>query len=124
MQQFWTFDFHQTSWEYENISVMRDVAQGYKDANSPLDTVMRTLAWEFPEDETLKGTYAQFMLGPSIVVTPVLVPNVDTVSNVFPGIGEGTRWYDRYTLQEVVDATPQGNVTMAAPLEHIDVHVG
>ncbi|EME46003.1 glycoside hydrolase family 31 protein [Dothistroma septosporum NZE10] len=86
------------------------------------DTVMRALAWEFPDDETLKGTFAQFLLGPSILVTPVLVPNVNTVSGVFPGIGEGTRWYDWYSLQEV-DAKPQQNVTMDAPLEHINVHV-
>jgi alpha-glucosidase len=25
---------------------------------------------------------------------PVLIPNVDSVNGVFPGIGEGTRWYD------------------------------
>lgn len=94
----------------------------FYNAHTKGDTVMRALAWEFPEDETLKGTFAQFMLGPSLLVTPVLVPNVDTVQGVFPGIGEGTRWYDWYTLKEV-QAKPQENVTMDAPLEHINVHV-
>ena len=37
------------------------------------------------------------------------------------GIGEGTRWYDWYTLKEV-SAKPQENVTLSAPLEHINVH--
>lgn len=83
---------------------------------------MRALAWEFPNDETLRETYNQFLLGPSILVTPVLLPNVETVSGVFPGIGEGTRWYDWYTLEEVA-AKPQENVTLDAPLEHINVHV-
>lgn len=75
----------------------------------------------FPEDETLKATYTQFLLGPSLLITPVLIPNVDSVNGVFPGIGEGTRWYDWYTLQEV-SAQPQENTTLSAPLEHINVH--
>lgn len=85
-------------------------------------TVMRALAWEFPEDASLSGAYAQFMLGPSLLVTPVLIPNVDTVRGVFPGIGEGTNWYDWYTLQPVT-AKPRENITLSAPLEHINVHV-
>ena len=91
-------------------------------AHTKGETVMRALAWEFPNDETLRETYSQFLLGPSILVTPVLVPNVETVNGVFPGIGEGTRWYDWYTLQEV-KASPTENVTLDAPLEHINVHV-
>ncbi|KAF3049897.1 hypothetical protein E8E11_005491 [Didymella keratinophila] len=91
-------------------------------AHTKGETVMRALAWEFPNDESLRGTFSQFMLGPSILVTPVLVPNVETVQGVFPGIGQGERWYDWYTLAEV-DAQPGENVTMQAPLEHINVHV-
>lgn len=91
-------------------------------AHTKGETVMRALAWEFPNDESLRETYNQFMLGPSILVTPVLIPNVETVQGVFPGIGLGERWYDWYTLTEV-DAEPGENVTLQAPLEHINVHV-
>ncbi|ORY16006.1 glycosyl hydrolases family 31-domain-containing protein [Clohesyomyces aquaticus] len=91
-------------------------------AHTKGETVMRALAWEFPSDSTLRETFNQFLLGPSILVTPVLVPNADTVQGVFPGIGEGERWYDWYTLAEV-KAQPHENVTMSAPLEHINVHV-
>ena len=91
-------------------------------AHTEGQTVMRALAWEFPEDASLKGTYSQFLLGPSILVTPVLEPNVETVNGVFPGIGEGTRWYDWYTLEEV-QASAGENKTLDAPLEHINVHV-
>ncbi|CAJ0547486.1 Ff.00g042400.m01.CDS01 [Fusarium sp. VM40] len=91
-------------------------------ANTRGDLVMRALAWEFPNDESLKATYSQFLLGPSILVTPVLTPNSNTVRGVFPGIGEGARWYDWYTLDEV-HAKPQENVTLDAPLEHINIHV-
>jgi hypothetical protein len=66
------------------------------------ETVMRALAWEFPDDASLRGTFSQFMLGPSILVTPVLQPNVDYVNGVFPGIGQSERWYDWYSLQAAV----------------------
>ncbi|KNA98281.1 hypothetical protein FOXG_18378 [Fusarium oxysporum f. sp. lycopersici 4287] len=91
-------------------------------ANTKGDLVMRALAWEFPNDESLKATYSQFLLGPSLLVTPVLTPNSKTVRGVFPGIGEGTRWYDWYTLNEV-HAKPQENITLDAPLEHINLHI-
>lgn len=45
--------------------------------------MLRALAWEFPNDATLSGVFNQFMLGPSLLITPVLVPNVDTVMGVF-----------------------------------------
>ncbi|KAH7130041.1 glycosyl hydrolases family 31-domain-containing protein [Dendryphion nanum] len=91
-------------------------------AHTKGETVMRALAWEFPQDETLKATYSQFLLGPSILVTPVLQPNVDYVQGVFPGVEDGERWYDWYTFNEV-KAGPQDNITLSAPLEHINVHV-
>ncbi|KAF2767294.1 hypothetical protein EJ03DRAFT_366085 [Teratosphaeria nubilosa] len=91
-------------------------------AHTKGDTVMRALAWEFPEDATLAGTFTQYMLGPSLLITPVLVPNVDTVNGVFPGVADGTIWYDWYTLQPE-EVRPQENKTLSAPLEHINVHV-
>ena len=69
------------------------------------ETVMRALAWEFPADSSLAGAYAQFMLGPSLLITPVLVPNVETVQGIFPGIGEGTNWYAKHSVEPL--ATPE-----------------
>ena len=93
----------------------------FNDAHTKGDVVLRALAWEFPSDQTLKGTYSQFLLGPSLLITPVLIPNVNTVNGVFPGIGKSERWYDWYTLQEV-DAKPQENVTLSAPLVRFTFH--
>ncbi|KAK1056007.1 hypothetical protein LTR12_008156 [Friedmanniomyces endolithicus] len=59
-------------------------------AHTQGDTVMRALAWDFPNYPSLAGTFTQFMLGPSLFITPVLIPNVESVNGVFPGIGEGT----------------------------------
>lgn len=93
-------------------------------AHTTGSTVMRALAWEFPTDPSLAAVDTQFMLGPSIMVVPVLAPQVDTVKGVFPGVGgkQGEVWYDWYT-QTAVNAEPGVNTTIAAPLGHIPVYV-
>ena len=91
-------------------------------ANTAGETVLRALAWEFPDDPSLAAVETQFMSGPAILVTPVLVPLATTVQGVFPGVESGTVWYDWYT-QEAVDAQPGENKTIDAPLGHIPVFV-
>lgn len=83
---------------------------------------MRALAWEFPNEPSLAGVDTQFLLGPSILVTPVLEPQVDTVRGVFPGIVDGESWYDWYT-GERVKAEAGVNTTIPAPLGHIPVFI-
>ncbi|WPA97928.1 uncharacterized protein RHO25_002539 [Cercospora beticola] len=87
------------------------------------DTVLRALAWEFPNDERLRATDNQFMLGSALLITPVLNEGSTSAKGVLPGISENTRWYDWYTLQEVKSGKSGENITMEAPLEHINVHV-
>lgn len=87
------------------------------------DTVMRALAWEFPDDPTLSNADRQFFLGPSILVTPVLIQGATSVDGVFPGLVEGTDvYYDWYNKTSVsVPATK--NTTISAPLGHIPVYI-
>lgn len=94
----------------------------FHEAHTSGSTVMRALSWEWPNEKALRAVDTQFMLGSSLLVTPVLEPNVDFVRGIFPGIGEGETWFDWYTLQPV-EAQPGENVTISAPLEHINVHV-
>lgn len=89
-------------------------------AHTTGSTVMRALAWEFPHEPKLAGVDTQFLLGPSIMVVPVLEPGVDTVQGVFPGVKHGEIWYDWYT-HIAVDAQPGVNTTIIAPLGHIPV---
>lgn len=91
-------------------------------AHTTGSTVMRALAWEFPHDPTLAAIDTQFLVGPSVMVVPVLEPQVDTVKGVFPGVGHGEVWYDWYT-QSAVDAKPGVNTTIPAPLGHIPVFI-
>lgn len=85
-------------------------------------TVMRALAWEFPNEPSLANVDRQFLLGPSIMVTPVLVQGATSVDGVFPGAGSGEVWYDWYNKTAVV-AEPGQNITIDAPLGHIPVYV-
>jgi alpha-glucosidase len=91
-------------------------------ANKYGETVMRALQFEFPDEEGLKAVQTQFLLGPSILITPVLDPLMTSVQGVFPGVAVGEVWYDWYKLQKV-NAGPGENVTLDAPLEHINVHL-
>ncbi|KAH8428331.1 glycoside hydrolase family 31 protein [Aspergillus melleus] len=91
-------------------------------AHTTGSTVMRALAWEFPHDPSLAAIDTQFLVGPSVMVVPVLEPQVDTVKGVFPGVGHGEVWYDWYT-QQAVDAQPGVNTTIPAPLGHIPVFI-
>ena len=92
-------------------------------AHNTGSTVMRALAWEFPNDPSLAAADRQFLLGPAILVTPVLMPGATTVDGVFPGVGQGgTCWYDWYT-QAAVNATAGQNKTIEAPLGHIPVFI-
>ncbi|KAL4891029.1 glycosyl hydrolases family 31-domain-containing protein [Aspergillus ambiguus] len=91
-------------------------------AHTTGSTVMRALAWEFPNDPLLADIDTQFLVGPSVMVVPVLEPQVDHVKGVFPGVGNGELWYDWYT-QMAVNAKPGVNTTISAPLGHIPVFV-
>lgn len=91
-------------------------------ANKAGETVLRALAWEFPEDASLRAIDNQFMSGPALLVTPVLAPLATSVQGVFPGIASGTIWYDWYTLQEV-DVAAGENKTLSAPIEHQPISV-
>jgi alpha-glucosidase len=95
----------------------------FYNANQQGDTVMRALAWEFPNDPSLANADRQFFLGPSILVTPVLDQGATSVNGVFPGLVEGTDiYYDWYT-QTPVSVPSTKNTTIAAPLGHIPVFI-
>ncbi|KAL2867446.1 glycoside hydrolase family 31 protein [Aspergillus lucknowensis] len=93
-------------------------------AHTTGSTVMRALAWEFPNDPSLASVETQFLLGPALMVVPVLEPQANTVHGVFPGLDRGEKWYDWYVGMAVDDVAKAGvNTTIAAPLGHIPVFV-
>ncbi|EMC96216.1 glycoside hydrolase family 31 protein [Baudoinia panamericana UAMH 10762] len=94
----------------------------FHQANVAGQTVLRALPWEFPNDPSLKAVETQFMSGPALLVTPVLAPLATSVQGVFPGVANGTIWYDWYTLEKV-NVSAGENKTLDAPLEHQPIHV-
>ena len=91
------------------------------DAHVSGSMVTRALAWEFPNEARLAGADRQFMLGPAVMITPVLVQGARTVNGVFPGYAQQVKWYDYYN-QSAVPLT-NDNVTISAPLGHIPVFI-
>ncbi|KAF1985556.1 glycoside hydrolase family 31 protein [Aulographum hederae CBS 113979] len=89
--------------------------------------VMRALAWEFPNDPTLANADHQFLLGTSLLVTPVLEQGATSVRGVFPGAGGGddggTIWYDWYNQTAIANLQKGENRTIDAPLGHIPLFV-
>ena len=95
----------------------------FYNAHTSGDTVMRALAWEFPNDPSLAAADRQFFLGSAILVTPVLNQGDTSVDGVFPGLVEGTDlYYDWYNHSQVAVPSTK-NTTIEAPLGHIPVYV-
>lgn len=91
-------------------------------AHTTGSTVMRALAWEFPNDPTLVAIDNQFLLGADLMVVPVLGQGLTSRGGIFPGVAHGQVWYDWYT-QAAVAAQPGVNLTIPAPLGHIPVYI-
>ncbi|KAL2383970.1 hypothetical protein RJ035_005523 [Blastomyces gilchristii] len=86
----------------------------FHQAHTTGSTVMRALAWEFPNDLSLASADRQFLLGPSLMVIPVLKPQATAV--------DGEIWYDWYA-HTPFKAIAVKNSTIDAPLGHIPLYV-
>ncbi|KAL6030231.1 hypothetical protein STEG23_035759, partial [Scotinomys teguina] len=86
-------------------------------AHAEGSTVIRALLHEFTDDSTTWDIDQQFMLGPALLISPVLQSNTFEIRAYFPR----GRWYDY--------STGSGQVSigewkiLAAPLDHINLHV-
>ncbi|XP_053782529.1 probable maltase-glucoamylase 2 isoform X1 [Desmodus rotundus] len=80
-------------------------------------TVVRPLLHEFSEDRTTWDIDRQFMLGPAVLVSPVLSSNTFELQAYFPL----ARWYD-YSTGSGNTSTGEWR-TLQAPLDHINLHI-
>ncbi|ELK13785.1 Maltase-glucoamylase, intestinal [Pteropus alecto] len=80
-------------------------------------TVVRPLLHEFSDDNTTWDIDSQFMLGPAILISPVLESNTFEIRAYFPR----ARWYD-YSTESGSESTGEWRV-LEAPLDHINLHV-
>ncbi len=79
--------------------------------------IMRPLFWEFPEDLNGYAVDDQFLLGPSILVAPVLKPGATQRPVYLPS---GSEWYDYWTKQKHDGGQ---YVTTDAPLDTLPLFV-
>jgi len=79
-------------------------------------TVIRPLWFEFPSDSNCLSIDRQFMIGSSILISPVVDPGRTTVLAYLPQ----DNWYDFYSnhLQD-----SNGWISLDAPLEKINIHI-
>uniref|UniRef100_A0A8C0A3V6 Maltase-glucoamylase n=1 Tax=Bos mutus grunniens TaxID=30521 RepID=A0A8C0A3V6_BOSMU len=86
-------------------------------AHAEGSTVVRPLLHEFTEERTTWDIDHQFMLGPAVLISPVLENNTFQVQAYFPR----ARWYD-YSTGSGNESTGEWKV-LEAPLDHINLHI-
>eukprot|EP00771_Trimastix_marina_P002616 gnl/Trimastix_PCT/3758.p1 GENE.gnl/Trimastix_PCT/3758~~gnl/Trimastix_PCT/3758.p1 ORF type:complete len:925 (+),score=327.47 gnl/Trimastix_PCT/3758:19-2793(+) len=87
------------------------------DAHRTGRPVFNALSFVFPRDRATHALEAQFMLGDSLLVTPVLTEGATQVTGYFPD----ARWFDYFTGEEF--HTRGGRATLSAPLDTVPVHL-
>lgn len=86
-------------------------------ANVSGSAIMRPLWYEFPEENEIGEEDKMFMLGPSLLVAPVLSPGQETVRVVLPG--QETIWYDGINGLAVDASTKKKEIELPSPLDTI-----
>ncbi|XP_053464708.1 putative maltase-glucoamylase-like protein FLJ16351 [Nycticebus coucang] len=80
-------------------------------------TVVRPLLHEFTDDSTTWDIDCQFLLGPAILISPVLESNTFEIQAYFPR----ALWYD-YSTASGIKSSGEWR-TLEAPLDHINLHL-
>jgi alpha-glucosidase len=83
---------------------------------------MQALFFQFPDDQRLFNNSDQFLVGSGLLVTPVLTPNVTTVTGVLPG-GSETVWRDFYSHEKIEGKGAMSEYTFDAPLGHLPLTI-
>lgn len=79
--------------------------------------VARAPFYDFPDDEDVWEVDWEFLLGPALMIVPVMDPGVYTVNAYVPD----DRFYDYYTGVQLARANQGRNVSHPAPLDTIPV---
>ncbi|MCJ7824001.1 MAG: glycoside hydrolase family 31 protein, partial [Anaerolineales bacterium] len=98
------------AWRYQLIPYLQACALEASQNGLP---VMRAMPLAFPEDPLAWGFEEQYMLGPSLLVVPVLVPE-NKVRFYLPAGG----WYDLWSGERFEESQL---IERTVPLDHIPV---
>lgn len=83
------------------------------------DTVARPLFFEFTSDPDTHKIDGQFMLGPALLITPVLQAGAVNVRGYFP---PSESWF-KFVTGERLDTSASPYQVVDAPLDEINVHI-
>jgi alpha-glucosidase (family GH31 glycosyl hydrolase) len=81
--------------------------------------VARPVFFSFPEFAPSYGLSTQFLLGPGVMVSPVLEKGATSVKAMFP---PGT-WYNLFDMTKSVISKDASLITLDAPLNEVNVHI-
>jgi alpha-D-xyloside xylohydrolase len=81
--------------------------------------VARPVFFSFPEFSPSYGLSTQFLLGPGVMVSPVLEKGATSVKAMFP---PGT-WYNLFDMTKCVISKDASLITLDAPLNEVNVHI-
>ncbi|CAH0474863.1 unnamed protein product [Peronospora belbahrii] len=83
--------------------------------------VARLLSFEFPDDKNARNIENQYLLGPALMISPVVHEGAISTEVYFPA----GHWYDAHSGKMTLDPAASGNrrVSLLTPLPKLQVHL-
>lgn len=107
-------------WRYQLLPYFYNV---FREASVTGAPVMRPLVWHYPDDANTLNLNDQFMLGPDILIAPILAPGLSARAVYLPK-GTWYRWRPATSQRSAQEAHPgPAQIVAEAPLDEMPVFV-